>query len=58
MNPKVLLKWLKKSKPKNKGRVKSQLDEDLSTPSSPSLDFPSLFLIAASLSTTSAKCNS
>lgn len=37
---------------------KSQFNEDRSIPSSPRLDFPSLFLIAASLPTASAECNS
>lgn len=37
---------------------KSQFNEDLSIPSSPHFDFPSFLLIAASLPTTCAECNS
>lgn len=59
MNPKMLLKQLKKTNPKIKEYTcKSQFNEDFSVPSSPPLDFPSFFLIAASLPTVSAECNS
>lgn len=60
MNPKMLLKQLEKNNPKIKEEYtcKSQFNEDLSIPSSPPLDFLSLFLISASLPAVSAKCNS
>lgn len=60
MNPKILLKWPKKLNPKlmEEYTHKSQFNRDLFIPSSPPPDFPNLFLIAASLPTASAKCNS
>lgn len=52
--------WKKTKNPKIKEDYtrKSQFNEDLFISSSPHLDFPNLFLIAASLPTASAKCNS